>query len=61
MRPDLVKISFQLASEEAEHRVLAKSALGTRPANDNAFEPMLFGTAGRMILSLGRRRLIGGK
>ncbi len=51
---------MQSASEDAEHRVLANSALGTRPANDTAFEPMLFGCAGRIILSLSQRRLIGG-
>lgn len=59
-RPDLVKISFQYAAEEAEHRVLANSALGTRPANDLAFEPMLFGTVGALLVSLAQRGLIGG-
>jgi len=48
-RPDLVKISFQYAAEEAEHRVLANAALGTVPANDRAFAPMLFGTVGEML------------
>ena len=59
-RSDLVKISFQYAAEEAEHRVLANSALGTRPANDVAFAPMLFGTVGDLLVSMKRRGLIGG-
>jgi len=59
-RPDLVKISFQYAAEEAEHRVLANAALGTSPANDRAFAPMLFGTVGEMLVSMRRRGLIGG-
>ena len=59
-RPDLVKISFQYAAEEAEHRVLANAALGTVPANDRAFTPLLFGTVGEMLVSMRRRGLIGG-
>jgi hypothetical protein len=59
-RPDLVKISFQYAAEEAEHRVLANAALGGRPANDLAFAPLLFGTVGAMLVSMRRRGLIGG-
>jgi len=59
-RPDLVKISFQYGAEEAEHRVLANSALGTTPANDVAFAPMLFGTVGDLLVSMRQRGLIGG-
>ena len=59
-RPDLVKISFQYAAEEAEHRVLANSARGAMPANDLAFAPMLFGTVGEMLVNMGQRGLIGG-
>lgn len=59
-RPDLVKISFQYAAEEAEHRLLGHAALGAVPANDRAFEPMLFGDAGDIIESLVQRGLIGG-
>ncbi len=59
-RPDLVKISFQYAAEEAEHRVLANAALGGRPANDLAFAPLLFGTVGDVLVSMRRRGLIGG-
>ncbi|MDQ3653754.1 MAG: ferritin-like domain-containing protein, partial [Chloroflexota bacterium] len=43
-RPDLVKLSFQYAAEEAEHRLLANYTLDTRPANDIAFAPALFET-----------------
>ncbi len=59
-RPDLVKISFQYAAEEAEHRVLANSALGSIPANNVAFAPMLFSTVGEALTSLKQRGLIGG-
>ncbi len=59
-RPDLVKISFQYAAEEAEHRVLANAALGVTPANDRAFTPLLFGTVGEMLVSMRQRGLIGG-
>ncbi len=59
-RPDLVKISFQYAAEEGEHRVLANAALGTHPANDVAFAPLLFGTVGGILTSMRQRGLIGG-
>lgn len=60
-RPDLVKVSFQYAAEEAEHRLLANYALGTRPANDRAFAPMLFQTVGEFLASLRQRGIIGGR
>ena len=41
-RPDLAKVSFQYAAEEAEHRLLANYTLGVRPANDRAFADNLF-------------------
>ena len=59
-RADLVKISFQYAAEESEHRVLANSALGASPANDQAFAPMLLGSVGELLVSMGHRGLIGG-
>ncbi len=59
-RPDLVKVAFQYAAEESEHRVLANYALGARPANDHAFAPMLFTTVGDIVTSLKQRGLIGG-
>lgn len=59
-RPDLVKVSFQYAAEEAEHRVLANATRGARPANNLAFERMMFDTAGGMLDSLRQRGLIGG-
>lgn len=59
-RPDLVKVSFQYAAEEAEHRVLANHTRGARPAADNAFAPMMFATAGQMLDNMRQRGLIGG-
>lgn len=59
-RPDLVKISFQYAAEEAEHRVLANNALGVRPANNLAFAPVMFSTVGEILTLMKRRGLIGG-
>lgn len=59
-RPDLVKVSFQYAAEEGEHRVLANATRGARPANNLAFERMMFDTAGGMLDSLRQRGLIGG-
>ena len=60
MRPDLVKVSFQYAAEEAEHRVLANYTLGTRPPNDVAFAPALFDSVGAFLESLEQRGIIGG-
>jgi hypothetical protein len=59
-RPDLVKVSFQYAAEEAEHRVLANYTRGARPPNNVAFEPMMFETAEGMLDSMRERGLIGG-
>ena len=59
-RPDLVKLSFQYAAEEAEHRLLANYTLGTRPANDIAFSPALFETVDEFLASLEERGIIGG-
>jgi len=59
-RPDLVKVSFQYAAEEAEHRLVANYALGVRPANDIAFAPVLFETVGEFYASLEERGIIGG-
>lgn len=59
-RPDLVKVSFQYAAEEAEHRLVANYALGVRPANDIAFAPALFETAGELLTNLEERGVIGG-
>lgn len=59
-RPDLVKISFQYAAEEAEHRVLANYTRGARPANNLAFAPALFDTVGAFLTSLRQRGIIGG-
>jgi hypothetical protein len=60
-RPDLVKVSFQYGAEEAEHRLLANYALGTRPANDHAFAPAMFTTAEDFIAYWKKEGIIGGK
>jgi len=59
-RPDLAKVSFQYAAEEAEHRVLANYTRGARPANDIAFAPALFATIDEFLESLEERGIIGG-
>lgn len=59
-RPDLIKVSFQYAAEEAEHRVLANYAAGARPANDRAFAPALFETTSEIITAMEEIGLIGG-
>lgn len=58
-RPDLAKISFQYAAEEAEHRLLANYTLDARPANDVAFAPPLFATPKEFYQSLQDRGIIG--
>ena len=59
-RPDLVKVSFQYAAEEAEHRVLANYAAGARPANNLAFAPALFNSTSEIITAMEELGLIGG-
>lgn len=59
-RPDLVKVSFQYAAEEAEHRLLANYAKGVRPANNYAFAPALYANATDIIADLRRLGIIGG-
>ncbi len=59
-RPDLVKVSFQYAAEEGEHRVLANYAAGNRPANDLAFAPALYGRTAEVITAMEEVGLIGG-
>jgi len=41
-RPDIAKVSFQYAAEEAEHRLLANYTRGGRPALDTAFAPSYY-------------------
>jgi hypothetical protein len=60
-QPDLVRVAFQIAGVEAEHRVLANVALGTRPANDVAFEAALFQTVGQAATALKDLGYIGGR
>ncbi len=59
-RPDLAKVSFQYAAEEAEHRVLANHARGVRPPNDVAFEAMMFDRTEQMLDNMRQRGLIEG-
>lgn len=59
-RPDLAKVSFQYAAEEAEHRLLANYTLGTRPANDRAFADHLFVTTDDFFEALEEAGIIGG-
>lgn len=59
-RPDLVKVSFQYAAEEAEHRVLANYAAGARPANNLAFAPALYERTEEIITAMEEIGLIGG-
>ena len=59
-RPDLAKVSFQYAAEEAEHRLLANYTLGTRPANDRAFADNLYVTIDDFYQSLEEAGIIGG-
>lgn len=59
-RPDLAKVTFQYAAEEAEHRLLANYALGARPANDVAFELDQFTSVAAFYDSLKQRGIIGG-
>jgi hypothetical protein len=58
--PELVKVAFQVGCTEAEHRVLANYALGTRPANNVAFEPMVVSTLGDAAATLQKLGFIGG-
>ena len=59
-RPDLVKVAFQYAAEEAEHRLLANYALGSRPANDRAFAQALYANAADIVTDLKNVGIIGG-
>jgi hypothetical protein len=59
-RPDLVKVMFQYAAEEAEHRLLANYALGTRPANDRGFAQALYNTVADYVADLRRLGILGG-
>ena len=59
-RPDLVKVSFQYAAEEAEHRLLANYAAGTRPASNLGFAPALYTSVGEFLADLRQIGIIGG-
>jgi hypothetical protein len=57
---ELVQYAFEIANVEAQHRVLANYALGTRPAVDYAFYPALFDTVGDAATALTDLGFIGG-
>lgn len=59
-RFDLVKKNFQFATEESEHRLLANKALGTSPANDQAFAPSMYTTVSEFYATLKKKGIIGG-
>jgi hypothetical protein len=59
-RPDLTKVGYQFAAQEAEHRVLANMALGAVPGNDSAFAPIWFDKAEDIMASFKQRGLIEG-
>ncbi len=59
-RPDIAKVSFQYAAEEAEHRVLANYARGTRPALDTAFSPSYYDQPSDHVAFVKEQGLIGG-
>jgi hypothetical protein len=59
-RSDLVKVSYQYAAEEAEHRLLANFAAGVRPANNVAFAPALFTSVTEFLAALQQLGIIGG-
>jgi len=59
-RPDLVKVSFQYAAEEAEHRVLANYAMGARPPNNYGFAPALYQNTTDIIVALKQLGVIDG-
>lgn len=59
-QPELVKVAYQVGAVEAEHRVLANYALGTRPANNLSFEKKMFTTVGEAADALTKLGFIGG-
>ena len=59
-RPDLVKVSFQYAAEEGEHRLLGSYASGNRPPNNRGFAPKPYETVGEFYAELQALGIIGG-
>lgn len=59
-RPDIAKVSFQYAAEEAEHRLLANYTRGTRPALDTAFAPSYYEEPSDHVAYVKELGLIGG-
>ncbi len=59
-QPELVKVAYQVGTVEAEHRVLANYALGTRPANNRSFEQAKFTKVSEAADALTKLGFIGG-
>ena len=59
-RPDLVKVSFQYAAEEGEHRLLGSYASGNRPPNNRGFAPKPYETVSELYAELQALGIIGG-
>jgi hypothetical protein len=59
-RPDLVKVSYQYAAQEGEHRLLGRLALGATPPNNYAFAPAMYETVGGILDDYARLGIIGG-
>jgi len=57
---ELVKVAYQAAATEAEHRVLANYALGKRPPNNVAYEAALYGSVAEAAQGLTDLGFIGG-
>jgi hypothetical protein len=59
-RPDLVKVSYQYAAQEAEHRLLGRLALGATPPNNYGFAPAMYETVGGILDDYLQGGIIGG-
>lgn len=60
MKPDLVKVALQVGAVEAEHRALARLALGDALPHNVAFEAAQFATVGDAANALKQLGFIGG-
>jgi hypothetical protein len=59
-RPDLVKVSYQYAAQEGEHRLLGRLALGAAPPNTYALAPAMYVSVGGILDDYARLGIIGG-
>lgn len=60
-KPDLVKVAVEIGGVEAEHRALARLALGDPLPHNLAFERRMFTQVGQAAAALERLGFIGGK